>query len=78
MWTTILSLLTPIVLWGINRFILGESKKAEYIRSYHKFLATVDKSGSTKVENHLSARAALKAEQKRLADELAKKANPDA
>ncbi len=70
MWTTILGLATPIILWLIKTFISGEAKKAEYIKSYYKFLEDVDKIGEKKVQNHLSAKDALEAEQQKLEKRL--------
>jgi len=65
----IINMLGPLVFWLLEKWMTNQEKKKEFQESYFAFLDAVEKSGSTKVANHIAAKKSLKAEQLRILKE---------
>lgn len=68
----IVNAIAPLLFHFLDRWIKGQKHQEEMVKSYYNFLTHVDQSGQVKVANHLSGKAALKAKQQELLDELNK------
>lgn len=69
MWTTILSLVTPIIVALIKTFIKDKEKKEKMIKSYYDYLKQIDQKSADKVENYIKAEDALADLQRKIREE---------
>lgn len=66
---SILSMLTPLIIWAIKKFITNTIEKEKAIKSYYDYLKSIDKKSADKVENYIKAEDSLKALQRKIRKE---------
>lgn len=55
----ILSMLGPLIVWGIKMFVKEQEARETMVKNYYQFLAQIDKKSATKVANYLASEREL-------------------
>lgn len=66
MWTPILQMIAPLVIWLIGRFIKGQKRKDEMAESYYRFVKKHGRDAADKVAELIDLEKRLELTRKKL------------
>lgn len=75
---SILSMLGPVIVWSLNKFIANKERKEKAVKSYYGFLKSIDKKSADKVENYIKAESSLADLQRKIREENLKEPEREA